>query len=73
MHLSGTMVFASATQRMPLECLALVANEGYVCRSHRPVTNKREIVLNHPFLQGTAQRQQAETPSLSVKEDISSP
>lgn len=68
MHMSGTMVVDSATQSMPLDCLALVANKGYVCRSHRSVTNKREIVLK-----GTAQRQQTEIPILSVKEVISSP
>ena len=72
-HRSGTMVFASATQRMPLDCLALVANKRYVRRSHRSVTNGRETVFNHLFLQAMAQRWQTEIPSLSVKEAVSSP
>lgn len=43
MHISGALVFAGATQGAPLECLTLMAREAYTCRSHRAVTNRKQL------------------------------
>lgn len=43
MHTSGALVFAGAVQGAPSECLALVAREAYTCRSHRAVTNRKQL------------------------------
>lgn len=59
-HIYGTLIFVAATQETPLDCLALVASGAYVHRSNKTVTEKQ--FLNRLYLQGTAQRQQIETP-----------
>ena len=66
MHSSGTPIFAAAAKGKPLRHLAVVVSRANTRESHRTVTKRKRVLNRHP--QGTAERKQAERPSLHVKE-----
>lgn len=66
---SGALIFVAATQGTPLDHLALVASKAYVHGLYRNVTNEGRVLDQLPP-QGTAERQQTEAASLSVKEEF---
>lgn len=55
------LVYVATAQRMPLDCLALVASGANIHGSHRTVAN-REPVLKWLSPEDTVQGQQTETP-----------
>lgn len=59
--MSGTLVSAAATQRIPLDCLALVAREACVPGSHETVTIVETFLAGY-HIQGTTQTLDWNTP-----------
>lgn len=66
--MSGTLVFAAATQRIPLDCLALVAREACVPGSHETVTIVETVLSRLPHPGHRTDTRLKHSPRLSVKE-----